>query len=89
MTEFLLFVAAGFLAQMIDGTISMGYGVSATSLLLSFGVAPAAASASVHTAEVVSTAFSAYHHWREERHRIVREEAAHPRSLGAIAGAYV
>lgn len=36
--ELLLYTVAGFLAQMVDGTISMGYGVSATSLLLSFGV---------------------------------------------------
>jgi uncharacterized protein len=90
MNELLLFAVAGFLAQMIDGAISMGYGVSATSLLLSFGVAPAAASASVHTAEVVATAFSAYHHWRLKN--VIAsfvKKLLIPGVLGAIAGAYV
>jgi len=85
-----VFTVAGFLAQMIDGMLSMGYGVSATSLLLSFGVAPAAASASVHTAEVVTTAFSAYNHWRAGNviASWVRKLLI-PGVLGAIAGAYV
>lgn len=88
--ELLLFTLVGFVAQMIDGTISMGYGVSATSLLLSMGVAPAPASASVHTAEVVATAFSAYNHWRQKN--VVMsfvKKLLLPGVLGAIAGAWV
>lgn len=87
---FTLFVVAGFLAQMIDGTLSMGYGVSATTLLLSFGVSPAAASASVHTAEVVSTAFSAYNHWRVGN--VIAafvKKLLIPGVIGAILGAYI
>src|SRR5437764_1997954 len=49
---FLLFVAVGFIAQMVDGAIGMAYGVTSTSVLLSVGVAPATASAAVHAAEV-------------------------------------
>lgn len=88
--ELLLYTVAGFLAQMVDGTISMGYGVSATSLLLSFGVAPAAASASVHTAEVAATAFSAWNHWklRNVMASFVRKLLI-PGVLGAITGAFV
>jgi uncharacterized membrane protein YfcA len=90
MEEFLLFTVAGFFAQLIDGTISMGYGVSATSLLLSFGAAPAAASASVHTAEVVATAFSAYNHWRLKNVVVsFVKKLLIPGVLGAIAGAYL
>ncbi len=88
--ELLLFAAAGFLAQLIDGAISMGYGVIATSLLLSLGVAPAAASASVHTAEVVATAFSAWNHWRLKN--VIAsfvKKLLIPGVLGAIAGAYL
>lgn len=88
--HFLLFTLAGFLAQMIDGMLSMGYGVSATSLLLSFGLPPAAASASVHTAEVVATAFSAYNHWRVGN--VIAsfvKKLLIPGVIGAIAGAYV
>lgn len=88
--QFALYVLAGFLAQMIDGTLSMGYGVSATTLLLSVGVAPAAASASVHTAEVVATAFSAYNHWRVGN--VIAsfvKKLLIPGVIGAIAGAYI
>jgi uncharacterized membrane protein YfcA len=90
MKELLLFTLAGFLAQMIDGMLSMGYGVSATTLLLAFGVAPAGASASVHTAEVVTTAFSAYSHWRNGN--VIAsfvKKLLIPGVLGATAGAYV
>jgi uncharacterized membrane protein YfcA len=88
--ELALFTVAGFVAQMIDGTLSMGYGVSATSLLLSFGVPPAAASASVHTAEVVATAFSAYNHWRLKN--VIAsfvKKLLIPGVIGAVVGAYV
>lgn len=88
--QFLLFALAGFLAQMIDGTLSMGYGVSATTLLLTFGVAPAGASASVHTAEVVATAFSAYNHWKIGN--VVTsfvKKLLIPGAIGAVLGAYI
>lgn len=90
LVELALFTLAGFLAQMVDGTLSMGYGVSATTLLLSFGVPPAAASASVHTAEVVATAFSAWNHWRLKNvvASFVRKLLI-PGVIGAIAGAYI
>lgn len=90
MKELLLFTLAGFLAQMIDGTLSMGYGVSATTLLLTFGVAPAGASASVHTAEVVATAFSAYNHWRQKN--VIAafvKKLLIPGVIGAVVGAYI
>lgn len=47
---------------MIDGTLGMAYGVSASSLLLSFGVTPAIASATVHAAECFTTGASAASH---------------------------
>ncbi|MEO8381318.1 MAG: sulfite exporter TauE/SafE family protein [Acidobacteriota bacterium] len=88
--ELALFTLAGFLAQMVDGTLSMGYGVSATTLLLTFGVPPAAASASVHTAEVVATAFSAWSHWRLKNVVLsfVRKLLI-PGVIGAIVGACI
>ena len=90
LVQFLLFTLAGFLAQLVDGTLSMGYGVSATTLLLSLGLPPAAASASVHTAEVVSTAFSAWNHWRFGN--VVAsfvKKLLVPGVIGAVAGAYI
>ena len=62
--ELLLFVAIGFGAQLVDGALGMAYGVTATTVLLSFGVPPATASASVHAAEVFTTAASGISHWR-------------------------
>jgi len=60
----LLFIIVGFLAQMIDGALGMAYGVSSTTFLLSIGIPPVAASASVHTAEIFTTAASGLAHLR-------------------------
>ena len=57
-------ILVGFLAQLIDGSLGMAYGVSSNSFLLGIGVPPAIASASVHTAEVFTTAISGFSHWR-------------------------
>ena len=54
----------GFLAQLIDGSLGMAYGVTSTTLLLAVGLSPAIASASVHIAEVGTTAASGVSHWR-------------------------
>lgn len=90
MPELLLYAVAGFIAQMIDGALGMGYGVSATTLLLTFGVTPAVASASVHTAEVVATGFSGYHHWRAGNvaASLVRKLLV-PGVIGGCLGAYI
>lgn len=62
--EILVFALVGFLAQLVDGAVGMAYGLVATSVLLSMGVTPAAASASVHAAEVFTTGTSGVAHWR-------------------------
>ena len=49
--DFVLFVAVGFAAQLVDGAIGMAYGLSGTTVMLSFGIPPATASASIHAAE--------------------------------------
>jgi uncharacterized membrane protein YfcA len=54
----------GLGAQLVDGTLGMAYGVTTTTLLLSAGYAPAAASASVHLAEIGTTLASGTSHWR-------------------------
>lgn len=60
----LLYVLVGFAAQMIDGALGMAYGVSSNTFLLSLGLPPASASASVHMAEVVTTGVSGASHWK-------------------------
>lgn len=62
MHDFLIFVFVGFLAQIVDGALGMAYGVISSTVLLAFGVPPATASASVHAAEVFTTAASAGSH---------------------------
>jgi uncharacterized protein len=61
--DFLLFVVVGVAAQLVDGALGMAYGVTATTALLSVGIAPAVASASVHAAEVFTTGLSGLSHW--------------------------
>ena len=60
MQKLIVFAIIGFFAQLIDGALGMAYGVTSSSLLLMFGIAPAVASASVHLAEVVTTALPAH-----------------------------
>lgn len=55
-------VAVGFFAQVVDGALGMAYGVTATTFLLATGASPAAASASVHIAEVFTTGISGMAH---------------------------
>ena len=88
--ELLWFILAGFIAEMIDGTLGMGYGVSGTTLLLSLGVAPAMASASVHTAEVFTTGMAAAAHYKAGNvvWPIVRRLLI-PGAIGAVIGAYI
>jgi uncharacterized membrane protein YfcA len=62
MIEFATFFFVGALAQLVDGALGMAYGVISSTVLMSFGVSPAVASASVHTAELFTTAASGTAH---------------------------
>ena len=86
----LVFVLVGFIAQMIDGALGMAYGVSSNTFLLSLGIPPAAASASVHMAEVVTTGISGFSHWKlgNVDWKLVRRLLI-PGVIGGVAGAYV
>lgn len=87
-TSFYLFILAGFLAQLVDGAVGMGYGVTSTSLLMSMGVSPAAISGSVHTAEIFSSAASGYSHYKFGNvNKKLFKVLVIPGVLGAIAGA--
>lgn len=88
MSDFVLFVAVGFAAQLIDGAIGMAYGLASTSVLLGLGYPPVTASASVHAAEVFTTGASALSHWRfgNVRWRMVARLAI-PGALGGLVGA--
>jgi len=86
---FLLFIVVGFVAQMIDGTLGMAYGVSCTTLLLHFGVLPRMATAAVHTAEVFTTGVSGLSHIRFKNiDKPLFFRLVFPGVLGAMVGAY-
>jgi uncharacterized protein len=90
MEEFLYYVLVGLIAQTIDGTLGMAYGVSASSLLLTAGIAPATASATVHAAEVFTTGVSGLsHHYFGNVDRRLFWRLVIPGVLGAVVGAYV
>lgn len=56
------FILIGFAAQLIDGALGMAFGVISQTLLVSIGMPPAAASASVHLVEVFTTGASGTSH---------------------------
>lgn len=80
----------GAIAQLIDGSLGMAYGVTSTTLLVAAGIAPAAASASVHFAEIGTTLASGVSHHKlgNVDWRIVRILAI-PGAIGAFAGATI
>lgn len=63
MTEFWTFAVVGFIAQLIDGTLGLGFGVISASVLLGQGYAPALVSASVNAAKIPTTGTAALSHF--------------------------
>ncbi len=89
MERFLLFVVVGVIAQTIDGVLGMAYGVSCTTFLMSLGMAPLVASASVKTAEVFTTAASGLSHLRQKNiDQKLFVSLLVPGILGGALGAY-
>lgn len=81
-------VLAGFLAQLVDGALGMGYGVTSTTLLLSTGTNVAAISGSIHTAEMFASGASGYSHYKFGNvNKKLFKALVIPGVLGAIIGA--
>lgn len=88
--EFFIFVLGGFIAQMIDGSLGMAYGVSASTFLMSFGVSPAAASASIHASEIFTSGVSGLSHLKFQNvNKKLFKTLLIPGVLGAVVGAYL
>ncbi|GAA2516914.1 sulfite exporter TauE/SafE family protein [Pilimelia columellifera] len=90
MRSLVVLALVGLTAQLVDGALGMGYGMTSTSLLLLAGVAPASASASVHLAEIGTALAAGVSHWRFgniDWH--VLRRIALPGALGAFLGATV
>jgi uncharacterized membrane protein YfcA len=86
--KLVLLAVVGLAAQLVDGSLGMAYGVTSSTLLLAIGTNPAAASATVHLAEIGTTLASGVAHWRfgNVDWRVVRRVGI-PGAIGAFAGA--
>ncbi|MDA3628919.1 sulfite exporter TauE/SafE family protein [Saccharopolyspora oryzae] len=90
MQAFLIFALGGFVAQLVDGSLGMAYGVTSTTILLAAGMSPALASASVHLAELGTSLASGLSHWKfgNVDWRVVLTLGV-PGAIGAFLGATV
>ncbi|HYF92541.1 MAG TPA: sulfite exporter TauE/SafE family protein [Symbiobacteriaceae bacterium] len=88
MERLVLVALIGFIAQMVDGSMGMAYGVTSSSLLILAGFTPAVASASLHLAEVATTFASGVSHRKMGNvDRRVAWALALPGAAGGFAGA--
>lgn len=90
MSDLLLVGLAGFAASLVDGALGMGFGPTSSSILLSSGISPAAASTTVNLAKVVTGAVSGASHWHfgnVDRRLVLR--LALPGAAGALVGTTV
>lgn len=88
MERLVLVALIGFIAQMVDGSMGMAYGVTSSSLLLLAGFSPASASASLHLAEVATTMASGISHRKMGNvDRRVAWALAIPGAIGGFTGA--
>lgn len=89
MQTLILIAIAGLAAQLVDGGLGMGFGVTSTTILILLaGLGPAQASAVVHTAEVGTTLVSGISHWKfgNVDWKVVFRLGV-PGAIGAFAGA--
>lgn len=88
MRKLVLLALVGLGAQLVDGSLGMAYGVTSTTLLLAIGTNPAAASATVHLAEIGTTLASGTAHWKFGNvDWPVVFKVGLPGAVGAFAGA--
>lgn len=64
MPGLVVFTLTGLVAQLVNGSLGMGFGVTSNTALLSYGVAPAVASASIQMANMGTGMVSGASHWR-------------------------
>jgi uncharacterized protein len=89
-TKFYWMIGAGFLAQLVDGALGMGYGVTCTTVLLSLGINLPAISGSIHTAEMFSSGVSGYSHYKFGNiNKKLFKTLLIPGVIGAVVGAYL
>lgn len=90
MSDLVVVALAGFLASIVDGALGMGFGPTSSTILLSSGISPAAASATVNIAKVATGLAAGVSHWRFNNidRRLVLKLAI-PGAFGALIGTTV
>lgn len=85
--EFYWMLAIGFFAQMVDGALGMGYGLTSSTLMMGMGVKLPSISGSIHTAEMFSSAMSGYSHYKYGNvNKKMLLYLAVPGVIGAVSG---
>ena len=88
--HFYWMILTGFLAQLVDGALGMGYGVTCTTVMLSIGINLPAISGSIHTAEMFSSGASGYSHYKFGNvNKKLFKALLIPGVAGAVIGAYL
>ncbi len=86
--NWIIFALVGSTAQLIDGSLGMGFGLTSSTLLVTLGASAAVASAAVHFAEIGTTLASGVSHWHAENiDKKILFRLAIPGGIGAFLGA--
>lgn len=88
--KFYWMVVTGFAAQIIAGSLGMGFGVICTTILLSLGISLPVLSSSIHTAETFASGVSGYSHFKFGNvNKKLFKSLILPGVAGAIIGAII
>jgi len=80
----------GFIAQGIDGSLGMAYGITCNTMLISFGIPPIASSASIHASEIITSGAESVAHLRAGNvDKGILKYLIFPGMIGAGIGAYL
>lgn len=85
-SAFLIVAAIGSLAQIVDGSLGMGFGVISSASMLAAGFVPAVAVATVNASKMLTGLASGVSHWRVGN---VRRDWLLPLTLSGIAGGFL
>ena len=81
-------IIIGFMAQLVDGAVGLGYGVTCATSMMLLGINLPAISGSIHTAEMFSSGISGYSHYKFGNvNKKLLYWLAIPGVLGAVSGA--
>ncbi len=84
---FYIMLAVGFFAQLVDGAVGLGYGVTCSTSMMMFGVNLPSISGSIHTAEMFSSGISGFSHYKFGNvNKKLLIALAIPGVIGAVSG---